>query len=455
MSSRSPFRFYLAMVVILGSVFVLSSTPGNSIAGYRLDSAHGGYNTPGRGVSRLAGWTEGNCAHCHEQHASIDGSEPPPVKPGPSGYMLFADLANNDFCNYCHDGGTANADNIETQILKNPAHKPGSTIYSNSTPFLGENLTCNLCHDSHEARLGNHNEAADGNKVFTTGPLTVLSGPIYGISGESVSSWTSGGAPPAGTENLGSVSTTAIDPVTLEYQLCFKCHAGQLDFSARMDVSLQFNINNAARHPVTLTEGVDTWNNTFLKITPGAFAVGSPWTNAANVNKPMYCSDCHGSNNPTVDPKGPHGSTNQYLLKASGPGVSLDNLCLRCHANPAIPGNSAWQDLPAYGNPSGGTPPGDHSLPQHTQAGGNTLGCLACHGNIGNPVLSSNIHGANYTGNANGVLTTGMPSKAFILGPQITKHYYFTVGGPLLPGNRSCATTLGCHQNDLGNGYAY
>ena len=72
-------------------------------------SAHGN-STYGvkRSVSGFPEYCRGLCAHCHEQHASIDGQEPPPTG-GPDGYLLFdtnyTDQTTN-FCIDCHDNTT-------------------------------------------------------------------------------------------------------------------------------------------------------------------------------------------------------------------------------------------------------------------------------------------------------------------------------------------------------------
>ncbi|MBN2331567.1 MAG: hypothetical protein JXO50_00510 [Deltaproteobacteria bacterium] len=87
-------------------------------AGPYADSAHG-HATAGvrrTGVA-IPPYCIGNCVHCHEQHASIDGSEPSPpaLLNGPSPYALFADTfdttitanpynQNDNFCFYCHTG---------------------------------------------------------------------------------------------------------------------------------------------------------------------------------------------------------------------------------------------------------------------------------------------------------------------------------------------------------------
>ncbi len=83
-------------------------------AGSYTNSAHGS-NSSGvcRSYLYQNGYSKGNCSHCHEQHASINGSEPEPVNGQPSGFCLFADNFNSsktvgpydqsdDFCFYCH-----------------------------------------------------------------------------------------------------------------------------------------------------------------------------------------------------------------------------------------------------------------------------------------------------------------------------------------------------------------
>jgi hypothetical protein len=70
-------------------------------SGPYLDSAHG-KNT--YGVSRTSissfGYSVGNCAHCHEQHASIGGAEPNPTG-GPNKYALFYNNHINQTDNVC------------------------------------------------------------------------------------------------------------------------------------------------------------------------------------------------------------------------------------------------------------------------------------------------------------------------------------------------------------------
>jgi predicted CXXCH cytochrome family protein len=79
--------------------------PDTVSCGPYLDSAHG--NTS-YGINRTSlstfGYSIGNCVHCHEQHASIGGSEPNPTG-GPDKYLLFYTnyVSQTDgFCFECH-----------------------------------------------------------------------------------------------------------------------------------------------------------------------------------------------------------------------------------------------------------------------------------------------------------------------------------------------------------------
>jgi len=421
MPTRSHFLLF-PRLIILTALFLLSHPITPSLAGTYISSAHGGSSNAasGKGVVRLAGTiSPGNCAHCHEQHASIGGVEPAPVKPGASNYLLFADLAGNVMCNYCHDSSAKNgADNIAAQFSISKTHKHDP---SSATPVL-----CNDCHDSHVAQKINHIEAQNGGNVVFAGS------PLLSVAGVSVT-WGTPGAPIAGSENLNNGTLSPLDPVTMEYQLCLKCHGGQTaTYPLLADLRGQFNPNNYSVHPVTTT---GNWKNAYLRDTVPSPLV-FPWSD--NKNAKMYCSDCHGSENSSnpQEPAGPHGSTNVYMLKLAGPGATLDNLCLRCHVNPAL--GSAWANGLSR----------DHRYPQH-QYPTNTMGCLACHGGIGG-ALASNVHGANYVWPNEGA-NSGRQSKAFLVGGLITKNYF--IGALDASPNRRCSAS--CHTLDGGTGYAY
>lgn len=112
MIHNSKILFLSALIVILLIVgwFLY---PDRANSGPYLDSAHGNSTY---GVLRTSlsttpnNYGQGNCAHCHEQHASIGGSEPAPNSPaGPDFYLLFYDLWLSPiqsivFCYGCHMG---------------------------------------------------------------------------------------------------------------------------------------------------------------------------------------------------------------------------------------------------------------------------------------------------------------------------------------------------------------
>jgi hypothetical protein len=103
-------RLNLKLIFILSNITIILFIiyPNALKSGTYLDSAHG--NTS-YGVNRISlslfSYSIGNCAHCHEQHASINGSEPNPVSGSPSSHLLFSENFINqseNFCLQCHKG---------------------------------------------------------------------------------------------------------------------------------------------------------------------------------------------------------------------------------------------------------------------------------------------------------------------------------------------------------------
>jgi hypothetical protein len=111
--------------------------PDRVSSGPYLDSAHGS----SYGVLRTSlstppnNYGQGNCAHCHEQHSSIGGSEPVPNSPaGPSKWCLLANnfsgkttnpyAQSDSVCFYCH-------------IVTGTYQSPAFYNYSYSITFAG------------------------------------------------------------------------------------------------------------------------------------------------------------------------------------------------------------------------------------------------------------------------------------------------------------------------------
>jgi hypothetical protein len=201
--------------------------------------------------------------------------------------------------------------------------------------------------------------------------------------------------------NYGTGTTAVTEPyVTREYQICLKCHSnygydtppmlGSFTGGTPSNTNHMTQYTNQAREynspashaaePVSLGAdgGADpNWNsNNHRGWHPVLRATGrtaadrnasaSNWLapfDAAVGTQTMYCTDCHGSNTPagTVDPDGagyengavwgPHGSSNDFILKGEWRGNvpgsaqnditglegtgentdSMDHLCFKCH----------------------------------------------------------------------------------------------------------------------------
>jgi len=119
------------------------------------------------------------------------------------------------------------------------------------------------------------------------------------------------------------------------YTICYKCHAEYKIFPTlniarqidQADTRLEFNRANPSFHPVE-SRGVNLDVPSLL----------SPYT----VNSLIYCTDCH-NNDDAMGPKGPHGSSFEYLLERNY--ITLDftdenpstyALCYKCHSRQSI-----------------------------------------------------------------------------------------------------------------------
>ncbi len=144
-----------------------------------------------RTATELTSYSRGNCAHCHEQHASIAGVEPDPVGGAPSPYALFADpnptSQTTNFCFNCHvtvgavqSGGSITNYNYNVNFGGGPV--AAQSIYDAFNPATGSahNLNqistfiqtqwpatfgtqsnpCGGCHNPHIAKKNNRTGVA-------------------------------------------------------------------------------------------------------------------------------------------------------------------------------------------------------------------------------------------------------------------------------------------------------
>jgi len=310
-------RIFLGLLILnfLVSGFAYATGP-------YTGSAHGN-TTSGVDRTSTAQYAIGHCAHCHEAHASIDGSEPAPTG-GPDEVLLF-DYEEN-LCETCHDGNPA-ADNIQAQIDKDSTGSAHPTDNYSGRHSVSESTTTNMDPADYADGVTRHAECVDchnphaaGSTVHTLGTNAVgATSPLYKVSGVESPSTTAWGTPNFSDNDEIPTSTG----ITKEYQLCYKCHSNWTTQPAgQTNIALQFNTNNDSYHSV---EGTGKASDYGIYV--------STW----DKDDRMYCSDCHGSET-SSDPAGPHGSTIDHILKGEYNRTTgahdlntSSHLCFICH----------------------------------------------------------------------------------------------------------------------------
>lgn len=141
-SNLSSLCFLLCGVIFLLWIIY----PDKASSGPYLDSAHG---STSYGVNRTSlssfGYSIANCTHCHEEHASIGGSQPVPAD-GADKFTLFANNFNttksanpyvqsDSVCFYCH---------ISTGTLQSPSFNNYSYSYTFGGCSLADCPTANI-----------------------------------------------------------------------------------------------------------------------------------------------------------------------------------------------------------------------------------------------------------------------------------------------------------------------
>ena len=296
---------------------------------------------------------EHGCSSCHVSHGA-----------GGPKRLLYA-LEEEKVCYPCHDGSAA-AHNIKYQFSKISHHPIESTtidITGNShdpaenITFLQGHVECIDCHNPHAANGTLANDVPDQARD-ASGRLSLVKGK--------------------------DITTGTVDPITYEYELCFKCH-GNLSNSIPIvtrwfndnDTIREFDPANPSYHPV-----VSIGQNADMPSLP---STDEPGLTASSM---ITCVDCHDSNDTSElgkgGPRGPHGSIYRPILRQRYD--TLDNmlestfayaLCYRCHDRTNIFSNTndsfIFDDLAV--NFSGHK---HHVVNQHTP-------CSTCHDPHGVP----------------------------------------------------------------------
>ncbi|RJR22637.1 MAG: hypothetical protein C4581_00770 [Nitrospiraceae bacterium] len=334
------------MLVTIVSVLVLYAAYNIEpvVAGTYLNSAHGNssYGVKRSAAGFPADYTKGLCGHCHEQHASVDGSEPEPIEGSPSSYGLFYSNYLNqtdNICFQCHTdissyqtGGSLvnrsysfraggwTVDPINDVMEAFSIVSPGTShnlddistlVTSKSWNYTSDSNPCNACHNPHAAQgdpVGSPNSVkSSGTRGWPVSRPSLHSkdNNAWGLwgdgSGEKMSDYagllkyqapyrynsTTTYEPDGSTTQDG---TNLADYVTF----CTDCH----------------NTTNTI-YSTTLGRNLRTINWVTAKHGKGAAVLDSasdispPYQDAQLGNYVLACTDCHE----------PHGSSNVFFIR--------------------------------------------------------------------------------------------------------------------------------------------
>jgi hypothetical protein len=335
-----------------------------------LDSAHGNST---HGVKRSAAgfptdYTRGLCAHCHEQHASIDGDEPAPTG-GPSDYTLFDDNYLNQtdgICFECHTdvssyqtggslinrsysyragGWTSDTVNdiLEAFSFSSPgtSHKLDDikTFITSKWGYTDDSNPCSACHNPHAAQgdpLGAANSAkSPGTRGY---PVSLPSdhskdNNSWGLWGdeatEKMNFYTSSYQAPyrynssTNYEPDGSTVTQDGSNLTDFVSFCTDCHnATNTIYSSTLGrdlIKIDWSSNGDKHGGRNRGENGDVYDKGTLK---------APYNDASDYV--LSCLDCHE----------PHGSKNAYLLRSEVNGVVISS-----SISASDNSNGAWNEF--------------------------------------------------------------------------------------------------------------
>ncbi|MCH7880257.1 MAG: hypothetical protein IIB69_01535 [Proteobacteria bacterium] len=281
----------------------------------------------------------------------------------------------------------------ETHDITNADLIEDKTKFNNSN----RHVECTDCHNPHRVTknrlFNNAGSTVAGTHLHAAGHTNIASGVLKGSWGVEPSYGSANFDPnvlpllytiKSGDGGTGANIAVNNAHVTREYQICLKCHSdyafgsnppmlgdsggntssgtnGMIQYTNQ---AMEFQAPVTHRGQVTTTDSGASAaysSNNHRSWHPVMGPTGrttsirdarannwlSPWNNTADIgNQTMYCSDCHGSDTAsgTVVPSGgengkpwgPHGSSNNFILKgnwdASTGTNNSNDLCFKCHS---------------------------------------------------------------------------------------------------------------------------
>jgi len=431
--------------------------PKGAISGPYTDSAHG--NTT-YGVNRSSissfNYSKGNCAHCHEQHASIGGSEPTPTG-GPDKYALFYknhSSQTDNFCFKCHTDLNSLQGTIGALYNYSYSYRAGACpssscnendileLFSYTSPNSSHNLNdilnfingkwgytsdsnpCVACHNPHRVQGDPANSSFPKSSSTRGWPVSRPS-----LHSKDNSSWGLWGDDP--TERMSSYasgytyqapyrygSTTTYEPdgstttdgsnLTDFVTFCTDCHNSINTISSTVLGTLK-KINWETTGGDSSSAGDKhgknyATNSTCLKPPYG----NNNCTSVIN-NYVLSCLDCHE----------PHGAPNAFLIRKEVNGGILNGtvstgtsdygyLCGKCHLDDSNFGGSAnrWEGV----HHCKGDYPYNQSSCGSCHSGSGGTGTSVCGKRIMPAIPCSNCH---YHGSSANATVSPSPRRTF------------------------------------------
>lgn len=373
------------------------------------------------------------CLSCHAPH---NGSSPSRLlqTSNQSFGTPFA-WAEENVCYSCHQSGGTGVDpntgrgapDIKTQFSKT-THMPVELATDQHQPVF----TTHLPEPESVLNSNLHVECADCHNPHQVRPLP---GNVHeGMKGISISGAT-------------VVDNAAVD--LKQYEICFRCHGDTFatfipPASTRppsgSNKRTEFQPTNGAFHPVAAAgRNQSSFLNNVLDAPDGQLK-GNDWQgNRLNRSSTLLCTDCHNNEgtanvngsarNSSIFPKGPHGSSNQRILRANysfavgsmttgAPFNSYNTanfaLCFLCHDEQRLRG--ATVNRSNFYQP-GNVGAGRGNLHQVHLVDRTNANCIECHYNIHSNVEAANTDYKN--------IPSGSPSHLINFAPTVV-----AFGGP-------------------------
>jgi predicted CXXCH cytochrome family protein len=424
--------------------------------------------------------TTNACDTCHRGHAA---QAPNLLVPGSQSALCFschgtaAGAATNVQAEYATPPLVVN-DSVSRDYYSHDADGPSKHTQSGLNEFQGvfnRHSSCADCHNSHKAATTPDSAQTLDGSLNDIG--WSASGRLKGISGVSVANGAAGTAPiysflSGATDNaIEELPVPNQSPVTLEYQLCFKCHSGFTNLlpsvagkpsKDALDKGVELNPANPSFHPV---EAAGKNGTNAMKASLAGTSTYKLWD--FNIGSTIRCLNCHASGATPGDPAipplplpgvalPPHASSNRGILlrpyqdrvlKSPTDAYSSNNfaLCYVCHSEAPFDPNGTSSTATNFSEHSRHltllTSKGDPGTDIDTagSGGGNAI-CAECHfrihsttnavGVVGNPRLVS--FAPNVT--ANGATLSWTPGPTDGTGScTLTCHTHTHLNAPYAP----------------------